>query len=340
MKIIEKLDITLAKGLAILLVVVGHILAGGTSLGNEWFSTLIDYLYLFHMPFFIFISGYVSFRPGRLERLSQNYLPYIGNQAVRLLLPFFFIGAMIVFGKIVMQNIVHVDNVPDNPFQGFIDLIWHTKNSPSVFLWYIFAIFIYGAISPLLFKVLGNKMILWVLLGAIISMIPPTYYFYLDKLTLFFVFFCLGGAAIHNEEKYIKLIGNIKLFSLFSALFLASFLLFQYELIDHKFSKLITGSLCIPVLHQICIYALKYKGKVMDAFLFMGRRSYSIYLFNTICIGVTKGVIFLIMDWHGTHFYVVGPVLVASGVLGPLIGEWLVLIRIPFIKIRILGIKT
>lgn len=339
MKTQEKLDITAAKGIAIILVVVGHIMAGGVSQGNEWFSRLVDYIYLFHMPLFVFISGYVYFRPGRIERLLKTYNSYIGNQAIRLLLPFFFIGAMIVFGKMIMQHVVHVDNVPDNPFKGLIDLIWHTKESPSVFLWYIYAIFIYGALSPFIFKFLGYKMWLWVLLGLGIFMIPSTYYLYLDKLTMFFVFFCLGGLAIHHEKKYIEIIGDTRLFGFLLILFIASFLLFEYEIIDHKYSKLITGSLSIPVFHQICFYILRGKNIIVHSFLFLGRKSYGIYLLNTICIGITKGVIFLVMDWNGSNFYLIAPILVASGLIGPLIAEWLIFCRIPFIRNRILGYK-
>ena len=338
-KTIEKLDITFAKGLAITLVVIGHILAGGASQGNEWFTATVDYIYLFHMPFFIFLSGYVFFRPGRMERINNAYLPYIKGNAVRLLLPFIAIGALIVVGKIIMQNIVHVDNVPSNPFRGFLDLIWHTKESPSVFLWYIYAIFVYGALSPLIYRVLKERMVLWVLLSAALVLLPPIHYFYLNKLTLFFVFFCLAGWAIHNEEKYLSFIKDKTVFLVALVAFITSIFLFEADLWDKKWHTLLTGALSIIVLHNICLWVVQYKNKMVDLFLFLGRHCYVIYLFNTICIGVTKGVIFLIMSWHGALFFLVAPVLILAGILGPLIAEWLILYRIPFIKKNILGVK-
>ncbi len=334
----EKLDVTIAKAIAIVLVVVGHIMAGGTSEGNEWFSRLVDYIYLFHMPFFIFISGYLFFKKGRVERLANAYKTHISNQAIRLILPFFFMGAFIVTGKIVMSYIVHVDNIPDNVFAGFINLVWHTKHSASEFLWYIFVLFIYGAITPLLYLLFRDNMKLWLILGVALFAIPPIDYFYLDKLTFFFLFFVFGGIARKYEDQYLKIISDYRAFIILLALFIGSFILFENNALDYKFNKLITGSLSIPVLHQLCVYLVKFKTKSMDAVMYLGQCSYVIYLFNTICIGLTKAVLFKFINWDFQNFYIVAPILIAAGILGPLIAQWLILKRIPFVKDRILGL--
>jgi len=253
---IEKLDITFAKGIAITLVVIGHVLAGNVSHGNAWFTSLVDYIYLFHMPFFIFLSGYVFFRPGRMDKINKEYLPYIKTQSVRLLLPFIAIGALIVVGKIGMQHIIHVDNVPNGLFRGLLDLIFHTQHSPSVFLWYIYAIFIYGALSPLLHRLIGDKMIVWIGLAMLLYLLPDIHYFYLDKLTMFFIFFCLAGLARKYEVQYIAFIQDKKIFVLSAVLFIASLVLHESDLWAYKWVKLLTGSLSIIVLHNLCIYAV------------------------------------------------------------------------------------
>lgn len=337
MKENEKLDITLAKGAAIFLVVVGHILAGGHSLGNDWFSTFVDYIYLFHMPFFMFISGYTYFKLGRPEKLLSTYLNFLKKQLVRLLLPFLFMGAVIVAGKLAMQSIVHIDNTPDNIFLGFINLLWYTKESASVFLWYIFALFVYGSISPILLKTLRNSIKFLLLLSLVILLVPPIHYFYLDKLTFFFFFFVFGGLARHKESLYTEIICNKKTFIALTILFLGSFLLFESDIIPDKFNKFITGILCIPIFHQACIFLMVYKNKTINTFLYIGRHSYIIYLLNTICIGLTKAIIFLVIGWDYYNFYLVAPILITAGLLGPLIAEWLIFKRIPFINTHILG---
>jgi fucose 4-O-acetylase-like acetyltransferase len=337
MKNTEKFDITIAKGLAIFLVVIGHILAGSTSKGNEWFSFFVECLYLFHMPFFMFLSGYTALRYDRLVRISQNYSLFIKQQTIRLLIPFFVIGGIIVAGKIMMQNLVYVDNVPENPLWSFTDLIWHTKNSPSVFLWYIFALFVYGIIASVLFKVFKYRMYLWVLFALVLFFIPPIYYLYLEKLTGNLIFFCLGGLALKYNEKYIKLISANQIILLATILLFSSFLLYSFHALDNNLCKLMAGTCSIPVLHRLSMLLAKHKTKITELFILFGRRSYSIYLLNTICIGIAKGILFLITDWHEENFYFVAPILIAAGLIGPLIIEWLILKRVPFIRIHILG---
>lgn len=76
-----------AKGIAIVLVVLGHVLGGGTARG--WFGDghaarlVYQYIYLFHMPLFFLISGMLSIdsmraRPGltAMSRVRGIAWPY------------------------------------------------------------------------------------------------------------------------------------------------------------------------------------------------------------------------------------------------------------------------
>ena len=83
----------IAKGLAIILVVLGHVIQGSA----QNFDELIGFrvIYSFHMPLFVFLSGAVAaiaFKPERVEQgLKASLLPAkskIFKAAIRLLLPF------------------------------------------------------------------------------------------------------------------------------------------------------------------------------------------------------------------------------------------------------------
>lgn len=63
MKRNECIDCT--RGIAILLVVVGHAIQFVYASGNENDNILFRYIYSFHMPLFMFISGYLTFNPER-----------------------------------------------------------------------------------------------------------------------------------------------------------------------------------------------------------------------------------------------------------------------------------
>lgn len=50
------ISIDIAKALCIILVVVGHYNPGSAP---EWYHIIIRFIYTFHMPLFLFASGYI-----------------------------------------------------------------------------------------------------------------------------------------------------------------------------------------------------------------------------------------------------------------------------------------
>jgi hypothetical protein len=70
-------DVTIAKGLAIFLVVFGHIVTGPPPQGNEWYNVIRTALYAFHMPFFIYLSGYIFFYTDSPGRARANFGAFV-----------------------------------------------------------------------------------------------------------------------------------------------------------------------------------------------------------------------------------------------------------------------
>ncbi len=85
------LQFDLLKGVAILLVILGHIFYHcGTS---PYLKTILwNLLVSVHMPLFIFISGYFSAKA--LDLSSAGVLKYWQNKALRLLLPLLFLPTL------------------------------------------------------------------------------------------------------------------------------------------------------------------------------------------------------------------------------------------------------
>ncbi len=332
----QKQDIIIAKGIAIVLVVISHILAREEPLGNEWFLDIHANINLFHMPLFIFLSGYLHFKPGRIERISKDKISYLKQQSIRLLLPFLFMGVFVLAGKLVMQNIMHVSNVPSGFFTGFINLFWDTRYSASLFVWYVLAIFTYAITSLFIFKIIGNRMYLWLALGLFVYFLPHLKYFYLYKLTGFYLFFCIGGFLIHYEKQYLAIIKDKLKWAGIALCFIIGMALYQYGLLDKKMGILIVGSLSIPAMHGLCLIILEYSQNLTKLFVYLGSLAFSIYLFNNITIGLTKGVLFKFMSWDYGAFFIVAPLLILAGIIGPILIEKIFLNRIPFIKNQIL----
>lgn len=80
----RNLTVDVAKGLGILSVVIGHINGG-------LFAPVVSWVYLFHVPFFFFLSGLflktsTPFRPFLLKKVKRLYGPAVLSNALFLIL--------------------------------------------------------------------------------------------------------------------------------------------------------------------------------------------------------------------------------------------------------------
>ena len=138
----RRLDLDRAKGYAILLVVVGHLVANTAPEGAEWYEPLRYALYRFHMPFFLYLSGTVAVLSGVLAAPPATGHARCARRAERLLLPFFGIGLLILGDQVVAMQVLVVDNPPDGLWGGLVDLFWDTGHSPATSVWYLLVLFL------------------------------------------------------------------------------------------------------------------------------------------------------------------------------------------------------
>lgn len=142
----------ISKGLAIILVVIGHVIQGSA----ENFDDLIGFkiIYSFHMPLFIFLSGAVaaiSFDASLVARgmgqVFLNGLKKIRKAAIRLLIPFI---AWCVLNQLIYQ---HADSL--------ISALLLAFRRPNTALWFLLAIF-YCITLISIFQLIFS-FILWIL---------------------------------------------------------------------------------------------------------------------------------------------------------------------------------
>lgn len=95
----RRLDyVDVMKGIAIFLVVAGHVLAGCKSESMSGWNVMVlwNFIYEFHMPLFMFISGFVCFNPSK-----QYTWVMMVKRCISYLIPFFMGGLLI---GIMRQN--------------------------------------------------------------------------------------------------------------------------------------------------------------------------------------------------------------------------------------------
>jgi fucose 4-O-acetylase-like acetyltransferase len=139
----------IAKGLAIILVVVGHVIQGSSEKFDDllWFRVI----YSFHMPLFVFLSGAVAaiaFRSDSIQDGIGSALrrakTKISKATLRLLLPFL---AWCVINQLIYH---HSDSVISALILAF--------RRPDTALWFLLAIFyciVLASIFEIAFSVLN-----------------------------------------------------------------------------------------------------------------------------------------------------------------------------------------
>ena len=189
-------DLDRAKGIAILLVVFGHLVERSSPPGVTWYDPLRIAIYFFHMPFFMYLSGYVTFWSGAATIPVGRWPALVARRAQRLLIPFFGFGCAILIGKLLASHIMHVDNLPQSFGAGLQSLFLFTAHSPAMSVWYIGVLFVYVVATPLLLRLPAVNLSrlrlpaeAWLLLASIIlylAVAPPI--LYLDRVCRFFIF--------------------------------------------------------------------------------------------------------------------------------------------------------
>ena len=131
--------VDLMQGLAMVLVVLGHHLFPFLP---AWYKSMHYYIYLFHMPFFIFISAFLirySFKD--IDSLN-GYWQYIRRKAVKFIPPYIIIGIACILLKRPESFNVFLSQA--------VCLLNNPMGSEATFLWYIYLLFLLYIISPFL----------------------------------------------------------------------------------------------------------------------------------------------------------------------------------------------
>lgn len=311
-------DIDRAKGLAILLVVFGHIVARQPPLGNEWYLTWKHAIYSFHMAFFMFLSGFVFLLTTKPVRSMTEYLAFARKRFIRLM-PAYFLFALVVFaGKWFAQGFLHVDN----PVSGLGDLIkvaLFPMESVSAFLWYVYVLCTISIFSIAVISIIKHGLHALLIIGVGLQLLAPSDFLGADQFSKYFLFFALGGYASKYWEAYASMVDRYKAvaWGLFgAALFVGLF---------DGATWIVVALLAIPALHGLCRWPRLPKC-IGDSLKWLGKMTFPIYLMNTICIGAAKAMMLKVVPWDGAYFMLYVPLLALAGLLLP------ILIKLFFIR--------
>jgi fucose 4-O-acetylase-like acetyltransferase len=324
----RRADIEAAKGLAIALVVFGHLVARQDPAGVDWYEPLRRAVYAFHMPLFLYLSGLVAVYSGFL-RAPRAALPGLAAaRAKRLLVPFFGIGVLIVLGKSATSGLVHVDNAPSSVWSGLLALVWDTGHSPALSIWYLFVVFVVSLGSV---AVLNGRpaRLPWLLAAALVLFwVPLPALLYLDRIFIYAPFFLMGAAAGFAGGRWEAWLDRVWPWAM--AVFCAALMAVVVWVTPQKLTLLLVGTVSLPAIHG-WLRNLRLNA-LQSALLLLGRYSFMIYLFNTLFIGLAKGLLLLVWPWDGARFLPFACVLMSAGLFGPMALKYYAFRRIEILE--------
>ena len=154
------------KAILIFLVVFGHMIEYIS--GAPFYKTLYILIYSFHMPLFIYVSGY--FANANPQKTLKNVLyPYVVFQTI-----------YVIFDRVVLKG---------NATLSFVSPYWA--------LWYLVALFIYRCLLPFFETDKKSRAVMLILGAFAVSLVAGYdvklgYYLAFSRVAVLFPFFLMG----------------------------------------------------------------------------------------------------------------------------------------------------
>lgn len=189
MKRLTEFDI--AKALCIILVVMGHNIPDGLPI---WWQATHDIIYTFHMPLFMFASGfiYIAFKE------NEPYLHFLQKKVLRLMVPYLTTSFIVITLKLLLQGSGSVDN--QVTVATYLRMFYLPE--AGYFLWFIWALWWMFCITPT-FKSKQSRLVLF-LMAAILHYMPHNWIttaFCLQQTSKFYIWFMLGVICYDWSEQ-------------------------------------------------------------------------------------------------------------------------------------------
>ncbi len=270
------------KVVLIFFVVFGHVIEYYIK-DNIELRIIYIFIYTFHMPLFVFISGYLSKNFYRMKRkaVEKLLIPYIIFNMIWYI-------AVYIGTKRFMFSVI----------------------SPGWTLWYLLSLFFWRISLKYLVR-FKYVLILSFLVGALVGVIPSIgSILSISRTIVFLPFFLLGYYTkkehldkISNFNKLLSILGII--IFLFFAIYIVKMDLFDYKFLYYSYSfkaldvSLLRGILFRIILYissiifSICVISLVPKKK--KSYTNLGKATMNIYVFH---IYLVMLVYFFIPKWN------------------------------------------
>lgn len=295
------LRIDCAKTVAIILVVVGHSVQYVFARDSFDDNLLFRYIYSFHMPLFMFISGYLSFNK------NINYI-WLKNRFISLVIPFL---SWIILGYYISGSYKQI-----TLFQKIKDILLTPDNGGMWFLWVLFLNCFIFFLSNNLYNKIRNtfeiktevffKIIIFLFATVAIRKIASRFWYFGINSCSWYIVFYFAGHLVGTFKPLAKKYWTNKLgITTFIGFFILTFFWRRTEnpiflnAINEIFPHIVTRCILkiytyiVPFLGIACIFCIINKIAVFNLYFlsYIGRHTIEIYVLQWYFIRTYTGII-------------------------------------------------
>lgn len=307
--------IDIARGICIILVVIGHYQPAGTPV---WYMQMVDIIYKFHMPLFMYVSGYVYME----FRKPVKYKDFVWKKFKRLMIPYFLVSLLIISLKLLAERGMYVQNPVT------LSSVYEILYLPSAgfFLWFVYVLFLIFLIIPFFNSAKKINILLLIAFVLVIIPVKVTGLFCLEQLKNHLFYFVLGCFTCQYPVIRNK-ISTIPLWAIaiaFILLYIPTTPVSPFEINLFVEKCLSVGLAIIGIAFIINISRLIDLRMVSARKLFVQLSVYSftIYLFHTTFQGLAKSLLLKLQltEYLGENLIFVCSILIVNtiGILGPI----------------------
>ncbi|MBN1822823.1 MAG: acyltransferase [Endomicrobiales bacterium] len=329
----EKIEeISALQSFGIVLVVIGHSFAEINTYPQDsllaCFYWLHGLIYSFHMPLFMFISGFLFFYTN-IGRDNRDYGQFIIKKFNRLIVPYLAISLVVFPIKAAMSRFAL--RPVDFSVMSIVDMIFYPTHNAILYFWFLPTLFIIFIISPVFLKAVSKRSLVVIsLLTAALLLVNAfnpvkTLFLNLNGVVNYALFFWLGCVSCLFKEQLLPVVRNKAAAVLFTVFLLAM----NYFKMKAGFFYALTAVSGIAVSMHI---VFSYPAVITKMFSFIEGYSYQIYLVSWFPQVFFK---LLIYDYLGWGFYLTFVLALASGLTVPVIVSKYVKNRLPRLKFAI-----
>lgn len=260
------------KVFACFLVLLGHLLMSlRTIVDNDYVEYVIYFVYLFHMPLFMSVSGFL-YANNKLNLNVKSILSFSKKKIINLLVPYIFFYNIFMLLSIIASSSV---NTP----KGISEWLG-IFNNPIAPYWYLYALLSLFIFIPWLEKIIKKDkyvfLILFILKIITFHIKIPLYF--IKSIMTFGVYFYIGKLLYNykfNKKKNISIMIFVIIYIGLSAI------AYHYKgMISSTYENYI--NLMFGITGVLIFYLLFYNTKKIELFDKYKNYTFEIYLTHTI----------------------------------------------------------